>query len=769
MRITTKTSRHSGTALLYAVAAVFFAGTLAASCSKEEVKVPVPDSQTTVVRARIAGYSGDGQILEGETAVRSLQACIFEGGRMTRIYDGISGSGSSFDIQIDRHSGNLYLLANTSGLVDLGALQSGNISEDEWLRHTVGSGTGTPAHFYTGKVVLDDRANVHPVTLTRGVARFDLQIRTAGDASVNSITLKNSAGSAFLFPVPEENSPADVSREDVTVDFDVPAETDIPGVLYVYEQDADGLEITVEAVIDGRPVTLAKTLDDNIERNTIYTITVRKDVIDVSLEISFEEWQPGGDFDMVPGLDSRLSVDTGRSLLPDNVSVSEDGTLLLPHLHTEFVLAIDSPDELELLPVEGHMFSVEHAGDSDGNPHYDNIFRITKGLYAPGVPGEETVLQFRRKGLQHIYPEDRIAVRLSPNPTSIEGGMDFSSDSYTHDFGKYVDNELGVFTLPEGKEIFAEFPDAEDPWIRVSPLADGSRSFRVTGGWRPNDPSADGRKQSATIVIRNTDGSDREEYTVARRNYGLPVVNLHGVWWCKYNAMGNSRSFEDQILSSEDPAAAAGKTLFEYLTDCSPEEYAGLWGWAYQGDSGKGMRVVESDGVPVMDAFNPDNSVHINMLAADALSPDGYELPSMEEFNRIFDATDYIWMMWNGSHTLKTPWEGHTKLDRVQKRKNGVEVGNLVIDDLIYIAMSSPDFPGNEPVVWYGPGTQWNTSEGIGHYGHHNNMLFGVYSPAGEGWYMGGSMAGLYMTKNGAGPKDTRILRFRKSDVEYIY
>ena len=97
------------------------------------------------------------------------------------------------------------------------------------------------------------------------------------------------------------------------------------------------------------------------------------------------------------------------------------------------------------------------------------------------------------------------------------------------------------------------------------------------------------------------------------------------------------------------------------------------------------------------------------------------------------------------------------------------EVGNLVIDDLIYIAMSSPDFPGNEPVVWYGPGTQWNTSEGIGHYGHHNNMLFGVYSPAGEGWYMGGSMAGLYMTKNGAGPKDTRILRFRKSDVEYIY
>lgn len=30
-------------------------------------------------------------------------------------------------------------------------------------------------------------------------------------------------------------------------------------------------------------------------------------------------------------------------------------------------------------------------------------------------------------------------------------------------------------------------------------------------------------------------------------------------------------------------------------------------------------------------------------------------------------------------------------------------------------------------------------------------------------------MAGLYLTKNGAGVNDTRILRFKKSPVEYIY
>ena len=55
------------------------------------------------------------------------------------------------------------------------------------------------------------------------------------------------------------------------------------------------------------------------------------------------------------------------------------------------------------------------------------------------------------------------------------------------------------------------------------------------------------------------------------------------------------------------------------------------------------------------------------------------------------------------------------------------------------------------------------------HSGHYNNILFGVYSPTGEGWYMNGGMSNLYLMKNGASSYDTRILRFKKSDVEYIY
>ena len=39
----------------------------------------------------------------------------------------------------------------------------------------------------------------------------------------------------------------------------------------------------------------------------------------------------------------------------------------------------------------------------------------------------------------------------------------------------------------------------------------------------------------------------------------------------------------------------------------------------------------------------------------------------------------------------------------------------------------------------------------------------------GQGWFFNGGMGNLFLTKNGAGSSDSRILRFKKSPVEYIY
>lgn len=83
---------------------------------------------------------------------------------------------------------------------------------------------------------------------------------------------------------------------------------------------------------------------------------------------------------------------------------------------------------------------------------------------------------------------------LLANPIQLEGELVFGKDDYLCDFARYVDNELGRMTLPEGYELLARFQN-EDAWIKVEQVSARSNTYRVVGGWRPNDPKADGREQ----------------------------------------------------------------------------------------------------------------------------------------------------------------------------------------------------------------------------------------------------------------------------------
>ena len=291
-----------------AASAGFAAMALSVSCTKDRVNLPDTDAganRGVTVRASIAGYYGDDNSAGAENAVRDLQACIFEDGRMTDIFDNLSLSGGSCDLAIDGHSGTLYMLANTDGLIDLAGLQAGEISEAEWLKTAVSLKDGAPADFFSGSVSLDgmDKSQTRiPLSLRRGMARFDLKFNTAGKAEVYRVTLRNASESVFLFPVSGQYSPEDVVRKDFSAEFrEQPLTADTEGVLYVYEQSTgDRVVISVDAVIDGKTEVLTKELVEPLNRNTVYTLTLRKDTIDVSLDVSFDEWEPGSDTELMP-------------------------------------------------------------------------------------------------------------------------------------------------------------------------------------------------------------------------------------------------------------------------------------------------------------------------------------------------------------------------------------------------------------------------------------------------------------------------------------
>lgn len=748
------------------------------SCDDKLDKENHFENTDRIICAEVSNFFSDDYMEDGdENDIENISAYLFDEGSFVKEYAGVKRSENKYEFPLDVMKGNLYIVANASLLPDFIYPEPG-LGEEEWAETIINSEDGHAEMAYTGVVSLSHyptSENLILVSLRRIAARFDLKISVAGTAEVHDITFKNVQKNAYLFPKSEIVSPGNAPVTDIQFVPEQPYDDDRKGILYVYEQHNADLKVELNAVINGKEYSLETNLPEKISRNTVYSLTLRKDVMDKDVSLTVEEWKDGEDTALKPGIDDRLAIDSSLSEIPDNVTVADNGTMLiLPHLETDFIVAVKSDSELEVLPVTDLSLTVEPVSAEEFKNKTAsslagiNLFRIRKKLYSPNMKTVDLKVRFHRKGLNNSYPEDNIHIRMTGNPATCEGILEFGTDTYTYDFNRYIDNEFGIFTLSPEKEMSVEFEDGEDAWIKIDNES-GSNVYRVLGGWRPNDPTANGRKQSATLVICNkADGSDREEYTVVRRNYGLPVTWLHGVWWCKYNAVKNSRDFEDQILSSSDPAAQSGMTVFQYLTSCSSEDFLNLWGWAYQGDSGRGMKVMERDSVIVLDGFTREEKVHINKLPPETLAPDGYELPSMEEFNRLFDATDYIWMMYNGTHTLRNPWNGYSKVKRQQLRKNDIQIGSMTISDIIYIAMSSPDFPEHEPLVWYGPAAQWNDT-GILHSGHYNNILFGVYSPAGEGWYMSGGMSNLYMMKNGASSYDTRILRFRKSDVEYIY
>lgn len=288
---------------------VFASLSLFTSCSKDDATTPSsPDGNGDgdghrTVKTSITEYDGIGPALENESIVTDMQACIFEGGKMTRIYNNLVLSGNSFDIQLDKYAGTLYVLANTQEQIHLEELKSQEITEEEWLKRCMTVKNNAPVHFYSGSVNLNHMEasqTTLPVSLKRGFARFDLQIRTAGTASVSRITLKNAAQSGTLFSDGSAYTPQEVPVGDMSVSFDTPLATDTPAVFYAYEQAHENLEISVEAVINGKSHTLTKAFNGDIMRNTIYTITVRQDIIDVTVEVSFDEWEEGPDTELVP-------------------------------------------------------------------------------------------------------------------------------------------------------------------------------------------------------------------------------------------------------------------------------------------------------------------------------------------------------------------------------------------------------------------------------------------------------------------------------------
>lgn len=732
------------------------------SCAEHLEDMSQGDTSLLKVRGVFSDFASVGSAAGAGEGVSEMKACLFQNGLLTKVYKDLQTTDNlEYSLGVNRLSGTLYMLADTEQLIDWNNLQPQSVTEEEWLQMTASSENGQPHPFWTGKVSLDSLTSgkqTLSVNMKRGVARFDLLVRGTA-ISVHRLTLKNVRQQGYLFEQNAVSSPKDVTSDDWVCEFAAPLQKDSVGVAYVYEQKNPELMVSVDVSIAGRSYTLEEYLMEDVKRNTVYTLTVRKELLTEELRLEIEEWNKEGDIALTPDLNSAIHFDVESLVLPEGVSVNAGRDVMtLPASALDFELQIDCDNELEWINDPSLPFVVEPVGTTWQDA---NRFRLRKPLLPPGYPEEEALVRFRRKGLQGVYDEDSLKIVLLANPIQLEGELVFGKDDYLCDFARYVDNELGRMTLPEGYELLARFQN-EDAWIKVEQVSARSNTYRVVGGWRPNDPKADGREQMATLVVRRiSDGNETESYQIKRRNYGLPVTKMNGVWWCKYNAIGNSRSFDDQILVPQDPAAKAGKTVLEYLNTCTSDEYMRLWNRsAYIGDTGIGMEAVAEGGTVKLSGWkNP--SVNMGQLDAKALAPDGYEMPAIEYYDRIFNGG---WGMrfdrTDGYYTVQSPWEGRAHVYTLSGSRTDLFVGDVQLPELFHAEVyNKTNGVKDECVTFYGPGAQWG-SGGV----NHNKIVIACYSPENNGWFHAPGLR-----RQSIGKENSRIIRFIKSPVEYIY
>ncbi len=732
------------------------------SCTEHLEDMSQGDTSLLKVRGVFSDFASVGSAAGAGEGVSEMKACLFQNGLLTKVYKDLQTTDNlEYSLGVNRLSGTLYMLADTEQLIDWNNLQPQSVTEEEWLQMTASSENGQPHPFWTGKVSLDSLTSgkqTLSVNMKRGVARFDLLVRGTA-ISVHRLTLKNVRQQGYLFEQNAVSSPKDVTSDDWVCEFAAPLQKDSVGVAYVYEQKNPELMVSVDVSIAGRSYTLEEYLMEDVKRNTVYTLTVRKELLTEELRLEIEEWNKEGDIALTPDLNSTIHFDVESLVLPEGVSVNAGRDVMtLPASALDFELQIDCDNELEWINDPSLPFVVEPVGTTWQDA---NRFRLRKPLLPPGYPEEEALVRFRRKGLQGVYDEDSLKIVLLANPIQLEGELAFGKDDYLCDFARYVDNELGRMTLPEGYELLARFQN-EDTWIKVEQVSARSNTYRVVGGWRPNDLKADGREQMATLVVRRiSDGNETESYQIKRRNYGLPVTKMNGVWWCKYNAIGNSRSFDDQILVPQDPAAKAGKTVLEYLNTCTSDEYMRLWNRsAYIGDTGIGMEAVAEGGTVKLSGWkNP--SVNMGQLDAKALAPDGYEMPAIEYYDRIFNGG---WGMrfdrTDGYYTVQSPWEGRAHVYTLSGSRTDLFVGDVQLPELFHAEVyNKTNGVKDECVTFYGPGAQWG-SGGV----NHNKIVIACYSPENNGWFHAPGLRRQFI-----GKENSRIIRFIKSPVEYIY
>ena len=735
---------------IYGCLLLFFCG-----CTAEENVSGSSSGDGDMVSVRmLASAMSEGEVSDVESQINEVIGFRFEDGMLKEVFNSMKPDVSGIlQFKPSEAKGAVYFLVNASGIIRNVDFQVGQTTLEEFQNLEATSGEMTEKGMVmSGQYSLGEELTSSTVVLKRSVSRIDLDASLEG-VQVTHVAIQDIAQKGYVNEQSEMRVPSEEELVDLEKDFgSEPFAGKKETLFYLCEQgnETHAVEILM-TMADGAWHRLKATLPA-LKRNTVYTLKVYGNGADARVEVLTDDWSEGDSSDsgqILKGL-----VDTSASQLSSGVTVNLRGdSVQIPYWESSFRLALKAEAGSELV-VNGVADGVKVVPQT-----------VSRGLQRIAEVNVESRKKMPGSIQEYIYLDvyeanvhtGRVVLEFSPNPARLSGRLSFD-DNAVCDFGSYADGEIGIFVLPEGKKLSVEIDEGEAPWMKVV-SGEAARTYRVLAGWKPNDPLADGRVQEARLVVSDTDGSNRDVYTVKRQNWGLPVVNMNGTWWCKYNLRGNVKNFSDQILVKNDPVAD-DSALAGYLQDCSDDELLRILGDQYQAGNPEGLKLKYDGSAFSYEGYQSVVSSSFGTLQPTAMAPDGYQIPGYD---------DYRFFTWGENCNLQyfNPGEFDNKLG--QRFKFTVTERNLTVDGVSYGTVGLYDFIYDN-VHWtiFGLGHQWD-EKSISPM----MILFATYGNGNRTWLIEG-----YPKSDGRGnwfkyadnnASKTRTIRCVKTPVEYIY
>ena len=749
---------------IFKLISIFFSALPVITGCNENLDMPEPgNSKLVTVRLSYDFSSGT----DAESVINNVTGYRFVNGSFVEaITPSRSGDANLYTFAPASFAGTLYVLCNSSLLNGLESLVPDYSSLEEFLtlEGDVEEMTGD-GFLMSGKTELAESASSSIVPMTRSVARVDIESFEKG-VQVQKVIIRNLADKGYAIKRDIVETSLSASESDFIKDYaDSPIENKSETLLYVTEQSNNSLFVEVTVRFGGGLQLLKAKLPSVIRRNEIYTLKIHGKGAEMQLVIECEGWGTGASAESSQTLKGLVDMD--NSVFSKGIRVNETrDTVFIPYYGSDFILALMS-ETGATVSIDGMVSGVDVNQISyNGRSSLEKIaeLSIRSDLRIPGRTTERIHLDIYDNASTNL---GRVVLIVEENPVKVEGLISFDDDAVC-DFKEYIEGELGIISLPSGKVLGLDFDADESEWLKAaeteseSDLGRGTQgtAYRILGGWKPNDPKADGRVQEGRIVISNVDGSDKEIYTVKRVNWGLPVVKIVETWWCKYNLRGNVKSFEDQITISDDPAQH--NDLLSYLTSVPDDELLKLLGEQYQGGNKQGLPL-RHDGNVFYHEGVVSQAQNFGLMQPTEMAPYGYRIPGYDDY-LVFSKNGNFNLGGVGSRTYQNSKGQDIRITIVERNANflGYNYGIISFYDF--------EIDGVHYVL-NGLGHQWDTVHGnIARM----NLLLATYGSGTQTWVMEGYASGVRPNENwikytANNATKTRLIRCIKTPVEYIY